>query len=228
MNTAFIVGYDPGGKNAHGVAVMGVRETNGRWNPISLDVMAKHALCNAVAWLKTMCDTERLIAVGIDTLTEWNSGAGGWRPADLWLRQRYPVVANSVVAPNSIYGSMAVNGAAFLALLASRFESESTMITEAHPKVCYFAMRGRKHSWAEDQPGMATWLLKELEIDKQASIFSGRDHCFDAGMAALAALRGLNRDWTLDLHAFKDEGDGRVQFFGQTHFWWPNIGRLGA
>ena len=32
MSKAFVIGYDPGGNRAHGVAVLDVREENGRWN----------------------------------------------------------------------------------------------------------------------------------------------------------------------------------------------------
>jgi len=223
VTTAFVIGYDPGGEDAHGVAVLAVREENARWDPISLQLKVARSLCDAVAWLDDTCRGGRIVAAGIDTLTEWNSGVGGWRPADSWLRKTYPEVAKSVVSPNSIYGSMAVNGAAFLTLLASRFQSDATMVTEAHPKLCFFAMTRKKHAWADDEKEMLVWLLKELGIDAPASAFGSRDHCFDAGVALLAAFRGLNRDWRLDLHAApNDERDCRVRFCGQTHYWWPD------
>lgn len=224
MNTAFVIGYDPGGKNAHGVAVLEVRKDNARWNPIAdrLQVTATLSLREAVDWLDDRCRDGRIVAAGVDTLTEWNSGVGGWRPADSWLRKKYPDMSKSVVSPNSLYGSMAVNGAAFLTLLAPRFRSEVTMITEAHPKACFFAMTGKRHTWANDKSKMAAWLLKELGINAPASTFGSKDDCFDAGVALLAALRGLNQDWSLDLHDLpNDENSGRVQFFGQTHYWWP-------
>lgn len=116
---------------------------------------------------------------------------------------------------------MAVNGAAFLTLLAPHFKSDGTLITEAHPKACYFALTGKKHVWAANKAKMVKWLLEELGVDAPDT-FGSADHCFDAGVALLAALRGLNHEWTLDLHTLPDSHDGdRVQFFGQTHFWWP-------
>ena len=117
---------------------------------------------------------------------------------------------------------MAVNGAAFLTLLAARFHSDGTMITEAHPKVCFFALKQSKHAWGTNHSDMGAWLLKEFEIVAAANTFAGDGHCFDAGMSLLAALRGLNRDWTIDLHAEHSEADeGRVRFVGHTHYWWP-------
>jgi hypothetical protein len=221
MSAAFIVGYDPGGAGAHGIAALEVRAEGTHWSPVGLKLRLVRSLHDALAWQQDAC-RGRIVAAGIDTLTEWNSGDGGWRPADLWLRAKYPAVAKSVVSPNSIYGSMAVNGAAFLTLLAPRFRSDGTMVTEAHPKVCFFAMTGKKHAWVDDKSGMVAWLTRELGVGESAG-FDDKDHCFDAGIALLAALRGANREWPIDLHALPREvDDDRVQFFGQTHYWWPS------
>jgi hypothetical protein len=223
VSAAFIVRYDPGGEGAHGVAALEERQENTRWNPAFLNVKVAHSFRDALASLHETCGDDRIIAAGIDTLTEWNNGVGGWRSADSWLRKTYPTVAKSIVSPNYLSGSMAVNGAAFLTLLAPRFRSNGTMVTEAHPKVCFFAMTGKKHAWADDKVSMAAWLVKELGVDAPARIFGEADHCFDAGVALLAALRGINRDWTLDLRAVpSEEGGNPVQFFGQTHYSWPS------
>ncbi len=69
---------------------------------------------------------------------------------------------------------------------------------------------------------MATFLLKELGIEISLDTFGEKDHCFDAAMAALAALRGLNGDWSCDLHVMLDDQTAdRIQFVGCTHYWWP-------
>ena len=52
--------------------------------------------------------------IGVNTLTAWSTGRAGWRPADRWLRYRYPEVRNSVASPNSLFGSMALNGMSVL------------------------------------------------------------------------------------------------------------------
>lgn len=224
MTNAFVVGYDPGGADAHGVAVLEVREEDSRWQPNILHVKESKTLEAAVSYVEESCQGGRIVAAGIDTLTEWNSGPSGWRGADLWLRKTYPLVAKSVVAPNSIFGSMAINGAAFLTLLGPRLRSDVTMVTEVHPKVCYFALTGGKHAWVQDDPQMWDWLIAELDLEAPDCI-GGRDHHFDAGMAALAALRGLNGDWRRDLHsASAGDNKGRVRLFVDTHYWWPGDG----
>lgn len=222
MTHAFVVGYDPGGTDAHGVSVLQVRAEDSEWLPLILQVNGSSTLEAALLWIEQACRGGRIVAAGIDTLTEWSSGPGGWRGADLWLRQTYPSVAKSVVAPNSIYGSMAINGAAFLTLLGPRFRSDATMVTEVHPKVCFFALTGRKHTWINDDPQMWDWLLAELGLESPEFV-GGKDHHFDAGMAVLAALRGLNGDWKLDLHSASEaDSNSRVRFFGETHYWWPH------
>jgi hypothetical protein len=223
----FIVGYDPGGNGAHGVAILKVREENARWHPLDLQVRTADSLRDAVAWVDEKCRDGRIVAVGVDSMTEWSSGASGWRSADIWLKDTYPDVTHSVVSPNSAFGSMSVNGAGFLILLAPRLRADSAMITEAHPKVCYFALAKKKHKWASERLEMEAWLLKELEVAEPAGAFGNLDHGFDAGIAVLAALRGINGDWIFDLHDLPGSNrQSRVEFGGPSHYWWPESGRL--
>ncbi|HEX2081395.1 MAG TPA: DUF429 domain-containing protein [Longimicrobium sp.] len=223
MSEAFVIGYDPGGIGMHGVVVLPVERHKGRWIPRDLKVTAADTLQHVVAWVNDTCGGGRIVAAGVDTLTEWNSGRGGWRPADKWLRRTYPAVRQSVKAPAGLRGSMVMSGAAFLKLFEERFRSDATRVTEAHPKVCYFALTGEKASWSGDREKMASWLLRELTVGNRDDICVADDHRFDAATAALAALRGLNGDWTLDLHALEDvDHSGRVRFCGPTHYWWPD------
>ena len=90
--------------------------------------------------------------------------------------------------------------------------SAQIQVTEAHPKVCYYAETGRKHNWA-DEHARAQMLGQG----------TAADHAFDAAIGSLAALRGLNGEWPHDLHA-EPPIDGRpenVHPFGLTNFWWP-------
>ena len=224
MTRTCLLGYDPGGDHSHGLALCEVVQVEGRWCSKSLQVATASTVRDVVAWAEAKTAGARLLAVGLDTITEWNSGSAGWRPADLWLRSHYPTVVKSIAAPNALYGSMPVGGAAFLTTMAHRFQQDATQITEAHPKVLYHAMTSRKHAWATDHEFMATWLLQELGLDLPPTVFGPDDHPFDAALSLLPALRGLNGDWTLDLHTLQHPKTGdRVTFAGPTHYWWPGV-----
>jgi hypothetical protein len=223
VSRAFVIGYDPGGNDAHGLAVVDVQRSDSGWLTERLRVTTARSVADAIAWLSDACADGTIVAVGVDTLTEWSSSASGFRPADLWLRKTYPAVRNSVMSPNSILSSMTVSGAAFLTLLAPRFRADAAMVTEAHPKVCYYALTGARHTWSADKARMAKWLVDELAVETSGDLTDADDNLFDAGLAALAALRGANREWTLDLHALDAPGgDTRVRFCGPTRFWWPS------
>jgi hypothetical protein len=221
---AFVVGYDPGGNGKHGVAVLEVRKHENRWRPVDMQVSAEKTLDAVLRRVDKRCDRRQIVAAGIDTLTEWNSGRSGWRPADRWLRETYPAITNTILSSNSLYGSMTVNGAAFLMLFRHRFRSDATMVTEAHPKACYYASTGKKGEWPARKREMIRWLIGEIGIDVSPSLFDADDdHRFDAGVAVLAALRGRNGDWSQDLHILPQKTDGAiVRFFGRTHYWWPS------
>jgi hypothetical protein len=220
VTSAFVVGYDPGGIDKHGVAVLQLESADSRWRPVELRVTTAHTLAGVVAWATDAGQGGCIVAAGVDTLTEWNSGPAGWRPADEWLRREYPAVKGGVISPAGLFGAMVINGAGLLVLLTSRFRMDNTMITEAHPKVCYYACTGRRANWKNDRDEMASWLVRQLNVAEPDGLRHKEDHRFDAAMSALAALRGLNGDWTLDLHALPT--DTRVQPVGQTHFWWPS------
>ena len=220
----WIIGYDPGGNNNHGVAALEVHAETGRWIAEQLMVGQESTVGQVKKWFERVCAGGRIVAVGIDTLTEWNDGSAGWRPADLELRSKYrkkKEVVDSVVHPNYISGAMSLNGAILLLSLAERFQRDGTIITEAHPKVCFFALT-KKVAKETSLVEMTRWLLDELSVPQPNEGFGSSDHAFDAAMATLAALRGINGDWALDLHTLTNDTCGeRVLPFGPTYYWWP-------
>jgi len=224
MSKAFILGYDPGGDDHHGMAILEISKTEKKWRVTGIKVTIVHCLDDTITWVKNNTFGHPILALGLDTFTEWNSGPKGWRTADIWLREKYPNYIKSIGAPNSLFGAMSVNGAAFLFVHQQRFQQDGTQITEAHPKVCYYALTNNLHAWETDQSTMKTWLLTELGLNYPVSILGVADHGFDAAISALAALRGLNQDWTMDLHALPQHPlvGNSVKFSGETHYWWPN------
>lgn len=107
MLPGVIVGYDPGGNDAHGVAKLRVESGKA----VALATQTLETGEQVIALLEQLPD---LMGLGLDSLSCWSTGGGGWRPADRWLRQRYKDLQNSVMTPNGLAGSMGPSGMAVL------------------------------------------------------------------------------------------------------------------
>lgn len=227
----FIFGYDPGGNGDHGVALIEVEKAGERYIPKDIALLDTYTtVAEVIGGCESALGHGKIAASGIDTLTAWSRAWSGLRPADDWLRSKYKRVAFSVDSSNHINGSMSINGALILQWLATR-PDKGGVVTEAHPKVCFFALKGGtfRHPWSTnlkppppaDLQQSKTWLLDEFKLPHALlHKFGAQDHTFDALLACLGALRGLNLDWTSDLHQLP--GSGVVHPFGQTHYWWPD------
>ena len=207
--TGTIVGYDPGGNGRHGVATFSVDRGQATRVYTNTRATAEDVLLELTA-------IDDLIGIGVDTLTCWSTGESGWRAADLWLREKYPEISNSVAASNSLFGSMGINGMAVL--VSARQQYPEIHITETHPKVLYWAMSNRKHDYGQSSQLMDSQVSEWMGI----SVKTRNDHEWDAAISAYAALAGLRGEWTRDLLA-SGEGESarRVLPCGQAHYWWP-------
>ena len=207
--SGLIAGYDPGGNDRHGVACLTVVDDS----PMAIEFDTVRNANSAVNWF---LDRGTLIAIGIDTLTMLSTGDSGWRPADRWLRDRYPDVRNSVVNPNYLQGSMALSGLAVSHELRNEFTDIA--IIETHPKVLYFELCGRRYNYTSDQQLMN----RELGIRFALNTNTQTDHEWDAAISAFAAFQTLTQKWTRDLHALPvASGESLVPIAGDTHFYWP-------
>ena len=205
--TGTVVGYDPGGNGTHGLARLAVREGVAESVTLSTHASAEDVL--------RALGTNRLLSVGVDTLTAWSTGPSGWRPADRWLRARYPEVRPSVAAPNSLYGSMSLGG---MAVLLDLRRQPDLLVTEAHPKVLWWALWHRRYAYSVEAQQMDAELGSALGLD----LCTANDHEWDAAASALVALHALRDDWPRDLHAL-DHADGEriVHPCGPTRYVWP-------
>ena len=208
--TGTVVGYDPGGNCKHGLARATVRDGD--------------IVCVTTKTLRTVADVfasirdiKTPLGIGIDTLTCWSTGHSGLRPADCWLRQRYPDVKKSVQAPNSIYGAMSVSGMALL--VALRREFPDIFVTETHPKVLYYALFKEHYDYTVPNTSvMDKCLSRLLNVD----IAPQNEHEWDAAISILPVVRRLHESWELDLHALSTNSDERlVQPCGTTNYVWP-------
>ena len=202
-------GYDPGGNDKHGVAVLSVEAEK----PVSITTSTLSSVEAAIRWFS---NSGKPLGIGVDTLTCWSTGPSGWRPADRWLKDQYPEVKGSVASPNSLYGSMSVNGMAVL--LALRDVAPEITITETHPKVLHWHMMRRPYSFESSQVTMTEALASEFGLPFSCT----SDHEWDAALSALVAFRGVSGKWQRDLHTLPiTSGERLVMPCGVTKYFWP-------
>lgn len=183
------LGYDPGGKGKNGVAA--VQLISGA--PKVLDRATVRDAAEALFWLNARAKTA--VAVGIDTLLAWSPTGG--RACDNALRRKYG--GNSIVAQNSLYSSMTLNGA----IVAKRL---GLPVYESHPKLL-LRVSGEN-------------AIREVYHD--AVVNSGADHEGDAIVAAWCAAMGHNRTWSVDLFA-DIEDDIELVVPGARYPWFEGV-----
>ena len=209
-STGCIFGYDPGGDGKHGVAVLHLRDG-------LLTSLETQTLPTTETVINHFSTLSNVLAIGIDTLTCWSTGPGGWRPADRWLRKKYPKVGASVVTPNGLFGSMGLNGPAVL--LECQALNPSVVVTETHPKVLHWHLSGQLYDYATDHVRMKVLLASLLNV----SVETDSDHAWDAALSAFAALEGYVARWSLDLHRLPTNENERIVWpCGTTHYYWPS------
>lgn len=208
--SGYVIGYDPGGNGNHGIAVLHLRDGV----PTSLKTKT---LPTAEAVIHFFSGISNVLAVGIDTLTSWSTGPGGWRPADRWLRKEYQEVGASVVTPNGLFGSMGLNGPAVL--LECRAANPSLIATETHPKVLHWHLSRQRYDYAVDHARMKDLLAGLLKV----TVETDSDHAWDAALSAFAAYEGYAGRWSLDLHCLPTQSNERIVWpCGRTHYFWPS------
>lgn len=209
--TGKIIGYDPGGNDNHGVASLIIDDGL----PIKLSFATVR---NAQAALEWFTIDEMPLAAGIDTLTVLSMSDSGWRPADLWLRENYPQVQNSVVNPNYLQGAMSLNGLAVMISLRSMFESIT--ISETHPKVLYYHLAGVQYNYRINHGLMDEQLAQWVGLP----INTEKEHEWDAAVSCFAVHEGLSDRWTTDLHQLPSDADMTlVRIGGPSYFYWPGL-----
>lgn len=198
-----------GGNRGHGLAMLVLEKG-------SIREATTETLDNAEEVIKIVQKQKSLVAVGIDTLTCWSTGASGWRPADRWLRKRYREIQNSIVSPNGLYGSMALSGMALL--VSPRNQGPDLFITETHPKVLFWFLVREKYDYENKKALMDKTLITNLDFN----VTPANDHEWDSAISAFAALQSIMGIWKHDLHKTPKAGGERlVSPCGATHQFWP-------
>ena len=184
--------------------------------------MTTETLQTAEDVVQSILGGEEPLGLGIDTLTCWSNGRSGWRPADRWLRRHYADVQKAVIAPNSLYGAMCLNGMAVLLTVRQAFPA--IFVTETHPKVLYYALLEEPYDYSGPNTSVMNDRLNSwLGVDVEPR----NEHEWDAAISILPVVRGLNGSWQ-DLHTLPTKSSERlVHPCGETTYMWPdrNFGR---
>jgi hypothetical protein len=174
------LGFDPGGDGRFGVALLAEN---------CVKAFTVSTVDDAVKWAVAECASRQPIAAGIDTLLHWATTKSGMRPCDLQLRRKYPPARNSIMAPNSLYGAMAIGGMALALRLREKWPELG--LNETHPKVLLHACWNERYD--------------PKTVGEAVQRFAGRvgiecpfqgEHEFDAVLSAWATREGLVDGWT--------------------------------
>ena len=207
--SGMIVGYDPGGNGAHGLALASYND--GKIQGVRIST---HPTVQSI--ISTISEFNDVIAIGIDTLTCWSTGPSGWRPADRWLKNEYPEITNSIASANSLFGSMGLNGMS--ALLKIKESFPNIHISETHPKVMYFELAKKKYNYKECNKEMDSFLSDLIGIN----ISTKNDHEWDAAASIYAVYCGATGKWVNNLHSKSvTNNEVFVEPCGPTSYWWP-------
>lgn len=191
------LGYDPGGKDKHGVAAVRVA-ADGTFgsDPETCTLQDAEEVCRWAGEHKG-----EAVALGIDTLLAWS--LKGKRKVDDALRKHYPEQGQTVIAQNSLYSSMTVNG-----VLVARhgYYCLGLPLLESHPKLV-------THRLQED-PSATEILCWQKKL-------VANPHEADALVAAWCASRWVFKCWRIDLYTTVED-DGLVFPAGPASYPWPN------
>ncbi len=208
------LGYDPGGGGAHGVAsIIG--------DEVRCDTL--DTANDAINWFMERYNEHSQtseVVMGVDTLTLWSTGPAGWRPADIALREIYPLVIQSIQAPNTLRGAMPINGAAVVRVLGQT--TPQLRVTETHPKVLYYALTNQEYDFPGENNAMNHELQQWIGIELPAI---NSDHEWDAVISAYVARQWATGEWTFDLHQLPQIANEHLIpiYNHESHYIWPKV-----
>ncbi|MEO3413525.1 hypothetical protein AAFO92_02585 [Roseovarius sp. CAU 1744] len=202
INTAdkFWVGFDPGGVNKFGAAIINENECVRIRNLSSVD--------DAVAFVRCFFKNFEPMGVGIDAPLWWSGGEGGGRQVDRLIRKRYSISSGTVQSSNSLRGAAVVQAPLLIERLRAIYPN--LFVTEAHPKAY---LRGPHKN--------DLGYLRGLDFGSHDP--DDDDHQRDAILAAIAAREGQLHRWKFDLSLIRqpEEQDPKTYWLAPVHYFWP-------
>ena len=205
-SSSVFLGFDPGGNHKYGVAKL-----------VGSHVLAEtvDTIEDAVSWAIESCVGTIPAAAGVDTLLHWATGQSGLRAADQYLKDSYPKVIKSVIAPNSLYGAMTLGGMGLAFELRTKWPR--ICLNETHPKVLYHALSQRFYPRKEITEAVE-WLQKHTGCQLNKSIRN--DHELDAVLSAWTTRQALKEGWR-DLAVLPPKHGQHIFPLKGVNYYWP-------
>ena len=203
------LGYDPGGKAANGAAILTVSN-----DVRSLQTATLDSVDDTLEWFDACLGGGVPVAIGIDSFLSWETGPSGWRGPDKWLREMYPSAKKSVMASNSTFGSMAVQGMAMALRLRDRWDR--IVLNETHPKVLYYALTGEHYSFPGINNQMVDWLQDTTAVPAMPNSLT--DHAWDAAISAWVTYQGYKTGFSPNLMS---KANNPILPTGEVNYYWP-------
>ncbi len=203
-----IGGFDPGGNQGggSGVALIILDPKNG----LSIKTNTVSSVLQATTWIESN-NCACIDGFGIDTLLSWSVYEAGWRPMDWYIKHHYPNVQNSVVSPNSLFGSMALQGMSMALSLKKRYSD--ILLNETHPKAQYYSVTGTPYDYENNKVIMDRWLLDNIGGTAQIN----NEHEWDALFSAWATCMGIIGGWVYNLI---QPYNNLIMPAGNTYYYW--------
>lgn len=179
-------GFDPAGSTNFGVAIL-LMAGNVLTVPVNHSPTTVNSVSSAIAWISNAAGG-KLMAAGIDAPLTWSDSSSGWRGQDLFLRRTYSQIANRILATNSLYGAVVVQGPALGLRLKQQFPQAA--ITETHPKATLIAIGAPMNminQAADNITLLANWFFNLIGI---TPIPLNNDNELDALVSAYVAWAG--------------------------------------
>ncbi|MCY4259114.1 MAG: DUF429 domain-containing protein [Rhodobacteraceae bacterium] len=200
------IGADPGGQEGFGVAILRDSECL-----ICKTVSSVH---EAVKCIDSHC-RERIEpnGVGIDAPLWWSSDKSGWRLVDKKLRKIQKIECKSVMAVNSLHGSVIAGGMLFAQLVQEEYPN--IKITESHPKALLQALD------LNDETGDS--FAKKFSVPRTPNTWKN-EHERDAVIAAVCAREGFSSGEWEDLSRERGglEQNPKSHWLKPVYYWWPS------
>ena len=203
-----IGGFDPGGKQGGGSGVALIS-----WDPsigLNIKTHTTSSVLNAIKWIKSN-NISCIDGFGIDTLLSWSVFESGWRPMDWYIKHHYQIIQNSVVSPNALMGSMALQGMTMAVSLRKLYNK--ILLNETHPKAQYYALNGMRYDYNNNKATMDSWLLSNIG----GTAVINNEHEWDALFSAWATYMGITGGWVFNLI---EPYSNLIMPAGNTYYYW--------